>query len=108
MPYLVNCLLEVNKDMVEILLALHVLLTKDSKVENLLCTVSFPKAGLFFSDDVLRLWIEPVKDDLQHDFAWMADEDDCSLVLTQLHVVGSVTTIDWVHGVGQSPVCQIL
>ena len=78
-------LLEVNKDMVEILLVLHVLFTEDSKVEHLLCsTVSFSRAGLFFSDNILRLWLEPVKDDLQHDFAWVADEAECPVVSTQL------------------------
>ena len=33
MPYPVKCLLEVNKDMVEIFLVLQVLFTEDSKVE---------------------------------------------------------------------------
>ena len=74
MPYPVKCLLEVNKDMLDILLVLHVLFTEDSKVEN----------RLFYSYDVLRLWLESVKDDLQPDFNWMADEADCPLVLTQL------------------------
>ena len=41
-------------------------------------------------------------DGLQHDFTWVVDEAYCTVVLT------SVMTIDWVHGVGQSPVCQIL
>ena len=87
MPYHVKCLLEVSKDMVEILLVLQVLFTEDSKIESSLCnTVSFSKAGLFFSDNVLRLWLESVKDDLQHDFAWVADEADCPVVLTQLYV----------------------
>ena len=54
--------------------------------------------------------LESVKDDLQHDFTWVADEADCPVVFTQLWVAffGSVMTIDWVHGVDQSPVCQIL
>ena len=39
---------------------------------------------LCFSDDILRLWIEPVKGVLQHDFAWVADEADCLVVLIQL------------------------
>ena len=85
MPYPVKCLLEVNKDMVEIFLVLQVLFAEDSKIENLLCsTVSCSKAGLFFSDDVLWLWLESVNDDLQHDFTWVADEADCLVVLTQL------------------------
>ena len=51
----------------------------------MLCsTVSCSKAGLFFSDDVLCLWLESVKDDLQHDFIRVADEADNPVVLTQL------------------------
>ena len=85
MSYPVKCLLEVNKDMVEIFLVLQVRFAEGSKVEHLLCsTVSCSKAGLFFSDDVLCLWLESVKDDLQHDFTWGADEADYPVVLTQL------------------------
>ena len=85
MPYSVERLLEVNKDMVEIFLVLQVLFAEDSKVENLLySTVSCSKAGLFFSDDVLCLWLASVKDDFQHDFIWVADEACCPVVLTQL------------------------
>ena len=70
----VKCLLEVNKAMVEILLLLHVLFTEDSKGRNICSVVlCFSISDLFFSDDVLCLWLEPVKDDLQHDFAWVAD-----------------------------------
>ena len=51
----------------------------------MLCgTASFSKVSLFFGDDVLRLWFEPVKDDLQHDFVSVADVADCSLVLALL------------------------
>ena len=54
-------LLEVNEHMVDILVVLQVLSTKDSKVEYLLCSsVSCPIAGVFFSVDILRLWLEPV------------------------------------------------
>ena len=80
MPYPVKCLLEVNK-----VLVLQVLFAEDCKVENLLGnTVSCSKAGLFFSKDVLCLWLQSVKDGLQHDFTWVADEADCPVVLTQL------------------------
>ena len=41
---------------------------------------------LFFSDD-LRLWLQSVQYDLQHDFAWVADEADCSVVLALLQIV---------------------
>ena len=40
----------------------------------------------FFSDDLLRLWLQSVQYDLQHDFAWVADEADRSVVLALLQV----------------------
>ena len=43
-------------------------------------------ACLFFGDDLLRLWLHSVQYDLQHDFAWMTDEADCSVVLALLQV----------------------
>ena len=81
MPHPVRCFIEVNKDIIEIVLVLNVLFTKDSRVEFVLCNnLSFSKAGLRFSDDVLRLWHKLVKDDFQHDFASTADEADCPVV----------------------------
>ena len=78
-------ILEINKDMVDIFLALQVLFAEDSKIEILLCsTMSCFKAGLFFSVYVLCLWLESVMDDLLHDFTWVADEAGCPVVLTQL------------------------
>ena len=47
---------------------------------------SWSEACLFFSDDLLRLWLQSVPFDLQHDFAWVADEDDRSAVLALLEV----------------------
>ena len=32
------------------------------------------------------LWLQSVQNDLQHDFAWVADEADCSVVLALLQV----------------------
>ena len=71
--------------------------------------MSCSKAGLLFSDDVLRLWLQPVKDDLQSDFTLVADEADCPVVLTPFYVAffRNVMTIDLIHGAGKSPVCQI-
>ena len=70
MPNPVAGLLEVYEDMVEVLLVLEIFLTEDSKVEDLLCGApSCPEACLFFSDDLLRLWLQSVQYDLQHDFA---------------------------------------
>ena len=56
------------------------------------------------------MWLQSVQYDLQHDFAWVADEADRSVVLAccRLPFLGSVMTKDWVNGVGHSPVCQIL
>ena len=71
--------------MVEVLLALEIFLTET--VENLLCgTPSCCEACLFFGDD-LRLWLQSVQYDLQHDFAWVTDEADRSVVLALLRVV---------------------
>ena len=43
-------------------------------------------ACLFFSDDLLRLWLQSVQYDPQHNFAWVTDEADCSVVLALLQV----------------------
>ena len=45
-----------------------------------ICSVAlcpFREPACSSSDNILRLWLEPVKDDLQHDFAWVADEAEC-------------------------------
>ena len=34
--------------------------------------------------DLLRLWLQSIQYDLQHDFAWVTDEADCSVVLAML------------------------
>ena len=52
-------------------------------VPALLCS----EACLFFSDGLLRSWLQSVPCDLQHDFAWVTDEADRSVVLTLLQVV---------------------
>ena len=46
---------------------------------------SCSEACLFFSDD-LRLWLQSVQYDLQHDFASVTDEADGSVVLALLQV----------------------
>ena len=40
------------------------------------------EACLFFSDDLFGVWLQSVQYDLQHDFAWVIDEADRSVVLT--------------------------
>ena len=63
-------------------------------VEDRLCgTPSCSEACLFFSDDLLRFWLQSVQCDLQHDFAWLADEADRSVVLALLKV-GLLGTCD--------------
>ena len=87
MPNPVEGLLEVHKDMVEVLLVLEIFLTKDSLVEGLLCGApSCSKACLFFSNNLLCLWLLSVQYDLQHDFAWVTDEAYCLVVLALLQV----------------------
>ena len=87
MPNPVEGLLEVYEDMVEVLLVLEIFLTENALVEDLLCgTPSCSEACLFFGDDLLCLWFQSVQYDLQHDFAWMADKTDRSLVLALLQV----------------------
>ena len=87
MPNPVEGLLEVYEDMVEVLLVLELFLAENVYVEDLFCGApSCSEACLFFSDDLLRLWLQSVQYDLQHDFAWMTDEAYCSVVLALLQV----------------------
>ena len=83
----VKGLLEDYEDMVEVLLVLEMFLKENAYVEDLLCGApTCSEACLFFSDDLFHLWLQSVQYDLQHDFAWMTDEADCSVVLTLLQV----------------------
>ena len=67
-------LLEVCEDKVQVLLVLDVFLTEDSQIEDLLCGApSCYEACLFFSDNLLPLWLQSIQYDLQHDSAWEAD-----------------------------------
>ena len=73
--------------MVDVLLVMEIFFTKDSQVEDLLCdALSSSEACPFFSDDLLRLWLLSVQYGLQHDFVWVADEADRSVVLALLQV----------------------
>ena len=76
MPNLVEGLLEVYEDMVEVLLVLvlEIFLTENAYFEDLLCDAPIcSEASLFFSDDLLRLWLQSVQYGLQPDFAWVTD-----------------------------------
>ena len=73
MPDSVKGFLEIPNYMVEVLLVLKVLLTQYSEVEDpLCCASSCLEASLFFCDNLLRLCLQCVQYDLQHDFAWVA------------------------------------
>ena len=87
MPNPVEGLLVVYDVMVEVLLVLETFLTQNAFVEDLLCGAPFcSEACLFFGDNLLRLWLQSVQYDLQHDFAWVTDEAYCSVVLALLQV----------------------
>ena len=87
MPDPVEGLLEVYEDMTAVLLVLKIFLTENAWVEDLLCgTPSCSEACLFFGDDLLRLWLQSIQYELQHDFAWVTDEASCLVVLALLQV----------------------
>ena len=87
MPKPVEGLLEVYEDVVEVLLVLEIFLTEDSLVEDLLYGAPCSEACQFFCDGLFHLWLQSVRYDLQHDFAWVTVEADCSVVLALLQVV---------------------
>ena len=82
MPNLVDGLREVCNNIVEVLLVLEIFLTKDTQLEGLLRGApSCSEACLFLSNDPLRIQLQSVPYDLQHHFAWVADEADRSVFL---------------------------
>ena len=69
----------------KVLLVLEIFLTEDFQDERLLCGApSCSDVCLFFSNDLLHLWLQSVKYDLQHD--WVTDEADHSVCLVLLQV----------------------
>ena len=82
MPYPVERLLEVNEDVVEVLLVLEVLLAQYPKVEDLpCCAASWSEACLFLSDDLFRMRLQSVQQDVHHNLARLANEADGTIVL---------------------------
>ena len=76
-----------HEDMVEALLVLEIFLTDESSVEDLFCGAPFcSEVCLFLSNNLLRLRLQSVQYELQHNFAWVTDEADCSVVLELLQV----------------------
>ena len=63
---------------------MEIFLLEDSKffLDQLCGASSCSETCLFFSND--RLWLQSVQSDLQHDFAWVTDEADRSVVLALL------------------------
>ena len=87
MPYPVKGFFEIYEDMVQILLLLKVLFTQDSEVEYLFCGTSpGSEHSLFFSNNLFSLEFEPLQNDSQHDFTWMTDEANGSVILAELYV----------------------
>ena len=73
-PNPVDILLELFEDLVEVLVVLEIFLIEDSYVEDLCGAPSCSETCLFFSDDLLRVWLQSVFSyDLQYVFAWEAD-----------------------------------
>ena len=59
---------------------------KDCNVEDLFNGApSCSKTCLFFSGNLLHLGFESIEYDLQHDFARVTDEADCSIILACTH-----------------------
>ena len=71
--------------MILILLMLKVLFTQTSGVEHLFCGASSgSEPSLFLGGTLFSLGFKPVQDDFQHDFTWMTDAADGSVVLAEL------------------------
>ena len=72
MLYSVKGFFEINENIAQILLILKVLFTQDSEVEDLLYydySVSpVAEPSQFFSNNLFSLGLEPVQDDVKHDF----------------------------------------
>ena len=111
MPYPVKGFLEINEDMVQSLLMLEILFTQDSEVEYLFCGASSSsEPGLFFSNYHFRLGFKPVHDDFSMTLL------ECLMRLVVLLIWQSCKLPFFrarnnqlqSHGVGHSPVLQIL
>ena len=73
--------------MVQILLMLKLLFTKDSAVEVLFCGASpGSEPILFFNENLFSLEFEHVQDDFQHECTWRTYKADVSVVLAESYV----------------------
>ena len=92
-------LLEVYEDMIEVFLVLEIFLTDDSSLmpacsSVMISTCGFSLFSMIFSMNLLGLLIRLIVQ-----WLWRC---------CRLPFLGSMMSKDWVHGVGHSPVCQIL
>ena len=66
---LLKVFFEIDEDMVQILLVLEVLFTRDSEVEDLFCGASSgSEPSLFFSNYFFSLGFKPIQENFQHGF----------------------------------------
>ena len=80
MPYPVECFLETNEDLVQILLMLEVHFTQDSEIEDLFRgAITDSELGLFSNNFLFCLGLS-----LQHNFARVTDKAGASVVLAEL------------------------
>ena len=85
MPYSVKGIFEKNENMVQTMLMLGILLTQDSKIDDLYCPVPTSSESLLFFAIIFSAWgLNLFNDDLQHRFARITDKADISIVLTKL------------------------
>ena len=74
-PYYVKRIFEENEDTIQILLVLEMFFAQDFQIEDLFCCdSSCPETGLFFCDDSLCLWFQPVEKHTQYDLTGMTYE----------------------------------
>ena len=87
MPDSVECLLEVDEVVKQVALVLEVFLSQHSAIEDLFHSASpSSKSCLFFCEQLFCDWFQAVENDPQQYLAGMADEADCSVVLTESEV----------------------
>ena len=65
---------------------LAVVFTQESKIENLFCGAPYgSESSLFFNNiSLFSMGFKPIQDSFQHDFAWMNNGTDSSIVLAEL------------------------
>ena len=70
--------------MVQILLMLKVLFTQDFKVDLFHGSSTGSEPILFLSSNLFSFVLETVQNDFQHNFTWLTNDADGSVVLAEL------------------------